>query len=234
MKIIGSAAETIQTYLHAGYISAYPRTYEFYDYAEPTLQLDVAQALQLNGETLASASTNFGHSWLASLTSTGDLAVMIGGSAAFFGALGLASMTESPRKAIAAMAAAALLGTAAGACKTAQEETEPLDAPWEGVEIQEYQNPEDATKALLYGVIADGLANTDRTVYSLADIQYEVAFPTKNPSEGMEYATTTYGIDGWGKEFKLESHGAPDTGEEIYDSWTVTSAGADGTFGNDD
>lgn len=233
MQVLGSSiTEAVQTYLHSGYISAYPRPLEGYvlEGAEPSLTLDMAQALQLQGETLASALTHFSGHGLASMAAAGDVGLLLAGGVAFFGALGLASR-KSPGRTGLAVAAAAILGVAAVGCET---ETEALEAPWKDVAIQEYVNPEAATQAILYGIVADGLANTDRTVHSLADIQYEVALPTAHPTEGMQYALQTYGLDGWGKELRLESVGAEDTAEEIDDAWIVTSAGADGAFDTDD
>ncbi|MBT3224606.1 MAG: hypothetical protein HN348_36525, partial [Proteobacteria bacterium] len=220
MEVIGSAVtEATQNYLHAGYISAYPRSLGHYNFGEPTLQFDVAQALQLKGEALASLST-WGDSWFASIAGTGDMSLLLGGTAAFFAALGLASLR--PRKqSMAALSIAALLGLGAGACKTKVSEP----PPWEAAALEEYQHPEDATKVLLYGLIADGLASGEGRVDALADIQHEVGFPTTKPTRGMSYALSSYGIDGWGKEFRFKSHG---------ESFEVTSAGADGRFDTPD
>lgn len=80
-----------------------------------------------------------------------------------------------------------------------------------------------------HGLIANGLAAyRSRTVCSLAEIYFEVAFPVL-PSQytpGMAYAVRTYGRDGWGREFAFESL--------VMERYRVTSAGPDGKFGTVD
>ncbi len=59
MKILASSIQQVaDTFLHAGYISAYPRTLYAYNYGNttPKLELDVAESLRLQGETLATAA----------------------------------------------------------------------------------------------------------------------------------------------------------------------------------
>jgi hypothetical protein len=95
---------------------------------------------------------------------------------------------------------------------------------WQGEPVQEYADPGQATRVILYGVIADGLAGSAFKVNSLSAIQKEVGFPVK-PAEmtpGMAYALKTYGRDGWGREFQINSRRK------------VSSAGADGKHGTSD
>jgi len=97
----------------------------------------------------------------------------------------------------------------------------PTEAPWKGVQLQEYQNPEAATQVLLHGIIADGIANIGQPISTLANIQNEVGLPAKKLTEGQVYALKTYGIDGWGTEFRLTNNGK---------EYVVTSAGSDKAF----
>ena len=61
MEILGaSMVRTAASFLHPGYISAYPRAFEPeigypIQYAEPTIQIDVVEALRLEGEAVASS-----------------------------------------------------------------------------------------------------------------------------------------------------------------------------------
>jgi len=99
--------------------------------------------------------------------------------------------------------------------------------PWRDVAVKEYQDPETATEAILHGLIVNGLAGCSFVVKGLPAIQNEVAFPlpVEDYTPGMAYAQKTYGLDGWGREFKFESLGS---------GYFITSAGADGVFGTAD
>jgi hypothetical protein len=96
----------------------------------------------------------------------------------------------------------------------------PTHAPWEGVTLQAYANPEQATLALMHGIIADGITNVGQPIQILPNIQNEVGIASKTLTEGQAYALKTYGIDGWGKPFRLTA-GA---------TYEVRSAGPDGAF----
>lgn len=98
-------------------------------------------------------------------------------------------------------------------------------SPWEGVTLRKYANPEQATRVILHGLIGNALIFSGSAVESLASLRNYVELPTQNPTEGEAYALTTYGLDGWGKEFRLRS-GTDDN--------EVTSAGADGLFATTD
>ncbi len=233
MKIIASSLmDQVDRFLHAGYISAYPRPLELeiVEAGPPQLQLDVVEALRLQGETVASQAFHSAPQGvevaMAGLAGGDPLTALAAGAAALAGVAGLSWLMRkaglNPRKA--ALATALAAGTGLAAC--AVEEL-PTEIPWEGVQLQEYANPEAATQALMYGLIADGLSSIGQNVESLANIQYEVGFPTDELSEGMAYALSTYGIDGWGQEFRFEDlrSGGP---------YRVTSAGPDGELDTKD
>jgi len=77
---------------------------------------------------------------------------------------------------------AVVAGLLIGACDgDAEPGSEPLptEAPWEGVPLREYENPELATQVLLHGIIADALINVGRPVESLPNVQNEVGLPTR-------------------------------------------------------
>lgn len=100
--------------------------------------------------------------------------------------------------------------------------------PWDGIPVQDYQNPEMATHAILHGLIVNALAGAPTGVTGLPAIQDQVAFPVavEEYTPGMMYAQKTYGRDGWGREFRFE----PLENE----SYRIASAGADGAFGTND
>lgn len=103
-----------------------------------------------------------------------------------------------------------------------------LPPPWNGVPIQEYQDPQAATDAILHALIANALVGVRWDVENLAAIQNEVAFPViaAEYTNGMKYAQKTYGRDGWGRKFsfqQLEKH-----------QYRVASAGPDGQFDTKD
>ena len=78
--------------------------------------------------------------------------------------------------------------------------------PWLNVPVRQYASPEAATEAILHGLIVNGLNGCSFNVENLAAIQDEVEFPLPRLewTEGMKYATTSYGRDGWGREFAFE------------------------------
>ena len=103
-----------------------------------------------------------------------------------------------------------------------------LPAPWKGVPVRQYEDPETATQAILHGLVAHAMPGCPVKARSLAAIQGEVAFPVPADqyTPGMEYAVKTYGRDGWGREFSFEA---------LRDGqYHIASAGADGTHGTED
>ncbi len=224
--LAASALEAGEAFLHAGYISAYPRQLWSHAYPsiEPSLQLDVAEALKLKDEVAGLLDGSASDALAATVGAGGHWSTLLMGALLFFGALGLAHLARSAgRKGWAKGAPAlGLLALAAGLACNGLPET----PPWEGVAKKEYANPADATRVLLHGIVADGIINVGQPIESLANIQDEVGLPTKNPTPGERYALQTYGLDGWGRELRLTSH--------AEGSYEVTSAGPDGQFDNAD
>ncbi len=242
MRILASALiDTVDQFLHAGYISAYPRTLypDMLLYGEgPTLQLDMVQALQLQGETAAATLGGGGH--LATAASAGPELWAVA-SAAAVGAAGFALLQRKlgmgPRAALATGALAGMMAIGPLACGEFGDpgaDEKALPAPWEGVELQAFADPEAATRAILYGIVADGLANIDFEADELKHIQLEVGLPTTEPSPGMAHALATYGYDGWRNELRFAREEGSDVDGDYVAQYTVTSAGADGAFDTED
>jgi hypothetical protein len=245
MRLFGaSIVETVDSFLHVGYMSAYPRPLEPDAYpigsgdsasAAIAHELDMVEALRLgepaDAGDLLDASVGVvtgggGHEMLLlwALTLTGLAALLYL----------MRRYTSDQRLRLAPIAALAFLTMLLSIphCKDDKsllfdDENLPSDAPWEGEVIRSYVHPEEATVALLNGIVAPALANIGQKVASLANIQEEVALPVRTLSEGQAYALKTYGIDGFGNLMRLEK----DVDEKSY---TVTSAGRDGVHGTDD
>ena len=234
MKIIASSLQqAADWFLHAGYLSGAPRMLDTHNYGgmtPPRLQLDVAESLRLQGETLATtvssdpivtATTSASPGWPTMLLGAALLAGVV--TLLYWlrhrlRGYSLPSFHLRPIHGATAMMALAALGLLQ--CKS-----KPSKAPWDGVKLQRYADPAAATKVLLHGIIADGIRNVGQAVDRLADIRNEVGLPTKKPTRGQVYALKTYGIDGWGNKFRLA---------EDWPTYTVTSAGADGKFDTSD
>jgi hypothetical protein len=234
MQILASSiTRASEVFLHAGYISANPRTFGGYMYsADSDVHYEVAESLRLEGETLASHIPAYDPgSLLAAVAGSGDWLTMALGTAGFFGGLAgvylIGKRLGGAPRLVGQMAAAlvAALCLVAATCSTTGDPPLPEDPPWEGVEIKPYAHPEDATFVILHGIVADGITNLGRHITSLANIQDEVGLPASSLTEGQAYALQTYGLDGWGREMRLE---------RIDNYYIVTSAGADGAFDTDD
>jgi hypothetical protein len=242
MRIMAAALmDSVDQFLHAGYISAYPRTLypDMLLYGDaPTLQLDMVQALQLQGET-AAATLGGGSQLAAAAASTGNPTMLAAAGAAAVGALGFALLQRQlglkPGTAMAMGALAGLMVMGNVSCgEEPGAEEKALPAPWEGVELQAFADPEAATQAILYGIVADGLANVDFDADELKHIQREVGLPTTQPSEGMAHALETFGFDGWRNELRFARSEGSDVDDNYLPVYTVTSAGADGSFDTED
>ena len=243
MKLIGaSITENIDTFLHAGYISAYPRPIEPSAYpvgseetvAEKIIELDIQSALQLGHAAgdggVADASSGIVHH----SAGTGNLLI---GLLTLTGFLVLYYLARKPssaailRPVLGAWAVCAML-LAVSHCK--ENDTLPTDPPWEGEAVREYLHPETATLAILHGIIRPAIVNIGQRVDVLANIQNEVGLPAKSLTEGEQYALRTYGLDGWGNPFSLSLIEKKDADEHTYWGYTVTSPGPDGTMDTDD
>ncbi len=239
MKILAAAiTDTVERFLHAGYISAHPRPADEYSIlgdGEVYLQLDMVEALKLQGEVASASVLGDGGSSLAALFATADSTTIIVGAAALAAGTGLAMAgLPSPRRRrtlFLGAGAALLLSVAHVSCDVGSQsgntdtDAKTLPPPWEDVELQEYADPTAATQAIQHGIIADAIINIPFSVEALEHLQLEVGLPTTNPSEGMAHALLTYGFDGWGREMRLSSRG---------DAYTVQSAGPDGSFDTTD
>jgi hypothetical protein len=251
MKIIAaSIQQVVDTFLHAGYGSAFPRTLIEWGQglprdARPRAQLELAEALRLEGEAMASGLPP-GQTPEAPGAALGLLDTLQGqllvGVTLFFTGLALYYLFRHrlfrhrlallrPRAAAAAglalLGAPLLLGWGAAGSGA---------GPWADVPRRRYRNPALATKALMQTIVADALANAGEVprgyqyarleLTSLAQIKPEVALPARQLTEGMKYALKTYGLDGWGRPFRVR-------GRWGY-GFRVVSAGPDGAFGTRD
>jgi len=231
MQILAaSVARSAETFLHAGYLSAYPRPMRFFSfYFEPTrstVELDVAGALRLTGESLGQAGG--GGAETAAAGTIGSLQgwpVLLLIVLSFFLGLSLAYRIRDRRMRRLVLFIPILGGAMLLAYLEGGKFFLPTTVPWKDVELKEYVDPERATLALLHGIIADGIINIGQPVKSLANIQNEVGLPVRNPTEGEAYALKTYGIDGWGHPFRLRREG---------EKYHVASAGRDGEFDTGD
>jgi len=114
-----------------------------------------------------------------------------------------------------------------------------MPEPWEEITPVRYEHPELATMVLMHAIIGHGLYYLNDEVDSLGELQPVVSLPgVKEYTPGMKYALRYYGLDGWGREFRLSSRElVPDEEYARRDSgWltTLQSAGADGAFDTDD
>ncbi len=246
MKLFNSAGliDTVDSFLHVGYMSAYPRQLEPGAYPPgsnefsqlPSQQIDLTQAFRLSdnventqGLLDASAGLTAGlpHSglWFSVLAFAGTVALLY---------LVLRRFTVgSPYRSFSASAAAMFAVISIFTFYCNDDNSLPVDKPWEGMSLKAYENPELATRAILFGIIAPAAANIGQTVTTTANIQNEVALPVKNPNEGMRYALDTYGIDGWGNEFQFVVD-SEKSDKQDYTIYTVTSSGPDETFNTED
>ena len=230
MKIFGaSITDTVQTFLHAGYISANPRTWGSYMYpdSDPTIQLDVQEALRLKTETFGTyLSPHTTDSLSASMANIFNWPLLLTGVLCFFGVLTVWYLLRDRLRGKWRLAPPLLIPLAAFLILNCEDQQAlPSKIPWEGATIEEYAHPEDATTVLLHGIIADGIINVGQPISGLENIQNEVSLPLSTLTKGEQYALKTYGLDGWGREFRLvKSRG----------EYVVTSAGSDGVFDNPD
>jgi hypothetical protein len=247
MQILaGSLNVEVPGLLHAGYLSAYPRTFidqgsYLIENATPEV-IDVAAALALKehgnaGERAAESATvapaaESGPLWhpakVDGVASLGVAFVMF----AYLFALYFRKMLKWKWLGwipwASALVALILMVYAGGAIYRAQVAwANHAPCPWKDVAVQAYQDPESATKAILHGLIVNGLAGLPFHAENLSAIQNQVAFPLPGGSwtPGMVYAQKTYGRDGWGRDFNFGF---------VDGKYRITSAGADGVLGTTD
>jgi hypothetical protein len=246
--IAGSLNIVSRQFLHAGYMSAYPRTFTMmgdYQLRRDKLEvLDVKTALELKRTDTSPAPTpeirQEGAFWKPIVSPrpavmSVDLFVYV---TVFFFFAYLASLyyrrvrkvsVPGWRPWVAVTIPACLIYLVAGfvypASYAAIQNSQP--PPWEGVATSEYLHPEQATEVILYGIIADALAGCSFRIENLAAIQKQVGLPIpeKQRTEGMAYALKTYGRDGWGRDFRLRM-----VKKDRNDAYEVRSAGRDGRF----
>lgn len=98
---------------------------------------------------------------------------------------------------------------------------------WREVPVREYADPGLATKAILYGIIGEGMSGCYYGIENLAHIQSEIGFPIERReyTPGMVYALNTFGLDGWRNEFRFGRDG---------NKYRVSSAGSDGVHDTHD
>ena len=240
-----SIVDVADTFLHAGYVSAYPRALEavayppgseYFDSAEKVIELNMHEALEL-GKSAVDAGVSDASA--AVMSSGGNTSLLIG-ALSVLGVLGLLYLWKRQggigaaafRPAWAASTFAMVLLLLNPHCK--DDKTLPTDPPWEGETVQSYAHPEEATYAILYGIIKPATAGIGQGVDVLANIQNETALPVKSLTEGEQYALKMYGLDGWGNPFALNWTEESYYEESNYRVYEVTSAGPDGTMNTDD
>jgi hypothetical protein len=244
MQILaGSLNVQVDSFLHSGYTSAYPRTYQregpLYLINNKVKLIDVKKAVELKPSkdqvacTVAIAAPSPVLRPASMVSDTFVLAIVF----LFFAYIrilyyrcirGIAKSRWKPLL----FAAGAIIGIACiqylawPAYQTYS--LNHLAPPWKNVAIAEYQDPEAVTDMILRGLIENGLLGTSIAVHNLSAIQNEVAFPFQATqyTPGMKYAQRTYGRDGWGREFSLNQL---DAGK-----YSITSAGPDGVMGTKD
>ncbi len=221
MKILASSlARAVETFLHAGYISAHPRPYHgrFLGGSEIKVEVDVVQALRLEGETITGALSVPDGAAVAAGTWGWEVVVAAAGVAGAVGLLTLArrrlagvpTLLGKAGPVFVALIALALAGWSKGPAP-------PKKAPG-------YADPQMATRVLLHGIVADALAHAPHyKVRSLKQMRRHVSLPARKLTRGMKHALKSFTRDGWGRPFQL-------TGSRGKGAYLVRSAGKDGVF----
>lgn len=247
MKLLAGSIEVeSNTYLHAGYLSAYPRSFgeggflRFWHH-ETTTVINIPEAVALRepadesqpAATISAARVNQA---LTPATMVSELFALTVAFLFFAWLIGVyyqrVRKTAHPAwrpwvlAGVSVFVFAFFPYWALPAMRV--QRLNALPPPWEDVPVQPYQNPELATQAIMQALIVNALAGSPQGIASLAAIQEEVAFPVpaEDYTPGMEYARRTYGRDGWGRDFAFEL-----LGEGKY---RVSSAGHDGALGTPD
>lgn len=223
MEIFASSAQVISDFfLHAGYSSVSSPTphsispeaiKEIFTGYEPVLKLDMAEALRLKGEAIGGGVSDASMPLLSNITALidGERIVVILGIVFFIAGLSLIyrykkDVTPKRFASLLSLLALMLIGFAGavGGFGTLHHSFVSDKPPWKGITPKAYEHPEDATKAILYGIIADANFDIFRRINTLADLKDEVGLPSRDLTEGQRYALANYGLDGWGHPFRLE------------------------------
>ncbi len=249
MKIIAASSVTDNNvFLHAGYMSAYPRSCESFLYpgghypyldVNDVVNVDVAEALRLKGEVLASTSQSIeAGSIVNAFLALGHWPMLLFGTTVFFAMLWLfypfqqylQNQASKFSKQASAFVLLLLISLFAVTCGGGYAQ-----APWEAEDFErkEYEDPEAATKIIIHALAVPAVVNGDLRDFNLASVQDWVGLPVTNLTEGMSYAIKTYGLDGWGNELVVEEYTASIHNAD-YQRFRVISAGIDGKFGSDD
>ena len=244
MQILaGSLNVEVDAFLHAGYISAYPRTFQRLGnsvLANSQGQLiDVKKAVELKVSKAQVASTSAAEVATKLLQPATMVTDIFGLAIAFFFFAYLISVYYRRIRKIAkpgwrpwVLPGIAMLIFVSiyfwiwpiYECYSLNN----LSPPWKNVAMEEYRDPQAATEAIIHALVANGLLGVSIDVRNLAAIQKEVAYPVVEAeyTPGMKYSQKTYGRDGWGKEFSFE---------RLDDrKYRIISAGPDGLFGTKD
>ena len=214
-----SIQETADTFLHAGYISAQPSSMALeyptlQDTADTGFAVTVEEAFRLAPAT-AEAAMSAGV-FEAMAAAAPPLAVVAATAAALVVVARAAGRrVGSPRLAYGGILGTLLAGVMVlGAC---------IEDPWSNVEPEDYDDPTVATLMLMHSVVKEALTihhHDAGAAAGLAAVADDIALPVEELSEGVEYALSTYGRDGWSNDLMLEQ---PDDGQ-----YRVTSGGEDG------
>lgn len=210
--LAGSLDVEVGQYLHAGYLSVSPRSFELQGtwswLSTDVAVMDVAQSLAMKSTDTDAQQTSIAEPvTLKSPTSSLPLAsmttdlFMLGVVVLFFAGLAAVYVRRIRGAArlrvrwwetsLAAAAVLAAVGIAIGA-KPVQHRVggawqNRLPPPWLDVPVREYEDPQAATQVILHGLITQGLAGCPFRVEHLSAIQNQVAFPVMNDAltEGM-------------------------------------------------
>ncbi|MHB1036518.1 MAG: hypothetical protein ACYC35_17780 [Pirellulales bacterium] len=243
MKLFaGSLDVEAGTFLHAGYTSAYPRSFQrSWCYGLTTKAVDVKKALKLKeaSEQTASVVATEVAAPGQPLTLGSLMAEGFAMATVFVFYVALVGVYHFRRRKsarpvwrpwIPTLASLVLLGGVCAWAVSAHRSylAESVPSPWQRVPLKEYEDPEAATHAILQGLVVNALAGSPRGTTNLAAMQGEVAFPmaAEQYTPGMTYAQRTYGRDGWGRDFVVEA------GDN--DTCRIASAGPDGILGTRD
>jgi hypothetical protein len=248
MEILNaSLRDMADTFLHPGYMSAYVEVTAPVAMTaavvpvdkEPVLQDDMAKALLLTESLRDPVGVAPAPAQQQGASPTFPWVGFVVLVVALLTAERLARRARPLRRAprlLSAVTALALV--VVGACgqgstpETIAPEKPPADQARDGPTHEDkhfapYEDPRQATIAILNGIVADALAcSRARDITSLADVSRQVGLPFTNKTGGMRYAIANFADDGWGRPFRFRA--------EAKTRFEVTSAGDDAVFDTTD